>query len=94
MSLLERDLDGMYYIDYITRAQSEMDDPELDYPNYLHKLRAIISSKILSQDPSVFIKYKWLQEKLRPHLLEVKKGARRRPVGDELREAYESIPDL
>jgi hypothetical protein len=94
MKLLERDLDGMYYINYITRAQPELDDPELDYPIYLSKLRGIISSGILSQDPSVSIKYKWLQEKLRSHLLDVKEGARKRPIGDHLRDAYESIPDL
>lgn len=94
MSLLKRDLDGMYYIDYITGAQSELDDPELDYPSYLSKLRTIILSEILNQSPSVSIKYMWLQEKLRPHLLQVQEGARRRPMGDELRQAYERIPEL
>lgn len=94
MSLVKRDLDGMYYIDYITGAQSELDDPELDYPNYLFQLREIISSGILAQNPSVSIKCKWLQEKLMPHLIQVKEGARNLPIGDELREAYESIPEL
>jgi hypothetical protein len=94
MSLLKRDLDGMYYIDYITGTKSELDDQELNYPNYLFKLRTIISSGICAANPSVFIKYKWLQEKLRPYLLEVKESARTLPIGDELREAYENIPDL
>ena len=94
LSLLKRDLDGMYYIDYITGAQSELDDPDIDYPNYLYQLRKIIHSGILSTNPSVSIKYKWLREKLVNHLEDVKKSARERPAGDELREAYESIPDL
>ena len=94
LGLLKRDLDGMYYIDYVTGAQSELDDPELDYPNYLFKLRDIISSRILSNNPSVSIKYKWLREKLVDHLQTVKQSARNRPQGDEIRDAYESIPDL
>lgn len=94
LSLLKRDLDGMYYINYITGAQSELDDSELDYPNYLFRLREIISSGILSRNPSVSIKYKWLREKLVDHLAEVKQSARNRPQGDEVRDAYERIPDL
>lgn len=94
LSLLKRDMDGMYYIDYITRAQSELDDPELDYPVYLCQLGKIVSEGILAKDPSVAIKYKWLREKLVDHLRVVKENAGRLPEGDELREAYESIPDL
>ena len=93
-SLLERDMDGMYYIDYITRAQSELDDPELDYPGYLYQLRKIVSEGILAKDPSVAIKYKWLREKLVVHLREAKENAGKLPEGHDLREAYESIPDL
>lgn len=94
LSLLERDMDGMYYIDYITRAQSELDDPELDYPGYLHQLREIVAEGILASDPSVAIKYKWLREKFVVHLREVKERAGKLPEGHDLREAYENIPDL
>ena len=93
-NLLERDLDGMYYINYITRAQSELDDPELDYPGYLHQLRKIVAEGILASDPSIAIKYKWLRERLVVHLREVKDSAGKLPEGHHLREAYESIPDL
>ena len=31
-SLLEKDLDGMYYIDYFAKAQEELDDPQYDFP--------------------------------------------------------------
>jgi hypothetical protein len=87
-------MDGMYYIDYITRAQSGLDDPELDYPGYLCQLRKIVSEGILAKDPSVAIKYKWLRDKLADHLRAVKKNAGMLPEGDDLREAYESIPEL
>lgn len=93
MRLLEKDSDGMYYINYITGAQSELNDPELDYPNYLYQLRQIISSGIGAKNPSVAIKYSWLREKLALHLIRVKEAARQAPEGDELRNAYEGIPD-
>lgn len=94
LSLLKRDLDGMYYIDYIASAQPELNDPELDYPDYLFKLRKIISDGILSKDVSVAIKYGWMREKLLVPLHEIKEYACTLPEGDELREAYQSIPDL
>jgi hypothetical protein len=95
MSLLKKDSDGMYYINYITGAQSELDDPELDYPNYLYCLQQIVARGIISKDPSIAVKYRWLQEKLQPHIESIKAGvAENLPKGDELRDAYESIPDL
>jgi hypothetical protein len=43
----------------------------------------------------VAIKYRWLSEKLKPHIERIKAGvAENRPEGDELRDAYENIPDL
>lgn len=93
-SLLEKDMDGMYYIGYITRVQSELDDPDLDYPDYLCQLRKIVLEGISAKDQSVAIKYKWLREKLVDHLRVVKENAGKLPEGDELREAYESIQDL
>ncbi|ABM61925.1 hypothetical protein [Halorhodospira halophila] len=95
MSLLEKDSDGMYYINYVTGAQSELDDPELDYPKYLYCLQQIVESGLAVRDPSVAVKYRWLREKLQPHIESIKTGvAENRPEGDELRDAYESIPDL
>ncbi len=31
-SLLEKDSDGMYYVDYFFKAQEELDDPSYDFP--------------------------------------------------------------
>jgi len=94
-SLLEKDSDGMYYINYITGAQSELDDPELDYPSYLHSLQKIVALGITAKDPSVVVKYRWLREKLQPHVESIKtRVAENLPEGNELRDAYESISDL
>ena len=95
MSLLCRDSDGMYYINYITGAQSELDDPELDYPNYLYVLRNIIAKGISNQDPSIRVKYLWLKERFAPHLKRIKSFMRRKkPLDDELRQACELIPKI
>ncbi len=92
MSLLEQDCDGMYYINYITGAQSELDDPELDYPNYLFQLQQIIADNIGIESPSIVQKYSWLKEKLDPHLIELKKvAAMRFPDRDILYNAYQSL---
>jgi hypothetical protein len=94
MQIISKDSDGMYYINYITGAQSELDDPELDYPLYLYKLREIIAAGLGSSDPSVAIKYKWLRERFKPHLDEVLMRAHSLPDGDELREMYDSLAPL
>lgn len=94
LNLVKKDSDGMYYINYVTGAQPELDDPELDYPNYLFRLRKIISSGSDSKTPSIAIKYSWLKEKLEPHLTQIKQHIRTKPIDDEIREAYESIPDF
>lgn len=95
MNLLKKDSDGMYYVDYITGAQQELDDPELDYPEYLSKLQKIVAEGLTQKDPSIRIKYQWLKEKLQPHINDIKSYvAKALPEGDDLREAYASIPDL
>ena len=35
--MLERDLDGMYCIDYFGKAQEELDDPFYDFTDYIQK---------------------------------------------------------
>ncbi|TCD46989.1 hypothetical protein [Chlorobium sp. N1] len=95
MNLLKKDFDGMYYVDYITGAQQELDAPEFDYPEYLSKLQKIVAEGLTLKDPSIRIKYQWLKEKLQPHINGIKSYvALELPEGSDLREAYESIPDL
>lgn len=92
MKVIEKDLDGMYYIDYITKAQSELND--VKYPYYLCKLQKLIKSGIGVSMPSVAIKYKWLEEKFSSHLSEVKENAKKYDIGDDLKEKYKKIPSL
>lgn len=66
-SLLEKDSDGMYYIDYFSKAQSELDDPEYDFPDYIEKIGSKIrkglmgSSNIYKSD--IKVKYRWMKER-------------------------------
>jgi hypothetical protein len=95
MSLLCRDTDGMYYINYITGPQSELDDPDNDYPEYLFRLQQIISEGFKLRSPSVAIKYQWLKEKFSRHLSRIRRNVRNsRNIDEELREAYQNIPDF
>jgi len=89
--LLAKDCDGFLYVDYITRGQGELDDAEYGYPDYLNRLRSIAASGVDGADKSVAMKYRWLAEKLNPHLERVKKGAGRSGVDPELVAAYESL---
>jgi hypothetical protein len=65
--LLEADADGMYYIDYFFKAQSELDDPEYDFPSYIEALGNIVRKGLMgSVHPSnadVRVKYSWMRER-------------------------------
>ena len=93
MSLLKRDTDGMYYIDYITEGQSELNDPEYDSPGYLYDLGEIIKRGLKSHDPAVLIKYQWLKEKYSPHVKELKKYYKN-DLDRDIQEAYLSLPNF
>jgi hypothetical protein len=66
-SLLEKDLDGMYYIDYFAKAQEELDDPQYDFPEYIQKLgekiRQGMNSSKHSSKADIRVKYIWMKEK-------------------------------
>lgn len=95
MSMLRRDTDGMYYINYVTGAQSELDDPELDYPNYLYQLQRIVAEGLKLKDPAVTIKYRWLKVKLSRHIAQIKRNVlSSQELDEELRDAYLGIPDF
>lgn len=66
-SLLEKDSDGMYYIDYFSKAQSELDDPQYDFPDYIDKIGTKIRKGLMGSS-SVFksdlkVKYRWMKER-------------------------------
>ncbi|MDN3643621.1 hypothetical protein QWY87_12965 [Lutimonas halocynthiae] len=66
-SLLEKDSDGMYYIDYFAKAQEELDDPQYGFPDYIEKIGKKIrkglmgSSNVYKSDLKV--KYRWMKER-------------------------------
>ena len=62
--LLKEDTDGMYYIDYFLGAQSELDDPENDFPKYIHTVSEFIIKGVKSPRPDVKIKYMWMRNKI------------------------------
>jgi len=66
-SLLEQDSDGMYYIDYFFKAQSELDDPEYDFPEYIDNLAQVIRKGLMGSShhskADVRVKYSWMRER-------------------------------
>lgn len=66
-SLLELDSDGMYYIDYFFKAQSELDDPEYDFPEYINNLAEIIRKGLMSSShhskADLRVKFSWMRER-------------------------------
>ncbi len=64
MNIVTKDTDDMYYIDYIHKAQSELDDPELDIVDYIEKLKNIIEPLKDTQSPDLKVKIGWLTNKV------------------------------
>lgn len=64
LELLKEDTDGMFYIDYFLAAQSELDDPENDFPQYINNLSDVIRKGVRSIRPDVKIKYMWMRDKI------------------------------
>lgn len=66
-SLLERDSDGMYYVDYFYKAQSELDDPQYDFPAYIQNLGEIIRKGLMGSShhskADLRVKYSWMRER-------------------------------
>jgi len=66
-SLLEQDSDGMYYIDYYFKAQSELNDPHYDFPVYIENLGNIIRAGLMGSShhskADLRVKYSWMRER-------------------------------
>lgn len=94
MSLLSKDSDGFYFVDYICKAQNELDDPELDYPMYLFELRNLLQNGLENPECSIRKKYEWAANNFSPHLTIVKTDVIKLVDNFELQESYQSIKDL
>ncbi len=65
MQILNKDTDDMFYIDYFSKAQGELNDPDYDMPTYINKLKEIIEIGIKAgkKAPDVKVKYNWMKNK-------------------------------
>ncbi|RXQ87286.1 hypothetical protein EO244_16540 [Ancylomarina salipaludis] len=66
--LLEKDSDGMYYVDYFAKAQSELDDPQYGFPDYIDKIGNTIRKGLMSTSRNIYksdikVKYRWMKER-------------------------------
>lgn len=100
--LLEKDLDGMYYIDYFGKAMEELDDPAYDFTDYIGKLADKIRAGMnASKHPSkadVRVKYIWMKEKYNKMIEETKNkdflNALRVRGDDELYNFYNKLSKI
>ena len=70
-NLVSKDTDDMYYIDYISKFESEVDDIT-EAQMYISKLREIIIELGKSQKPSLIVKYGWLKNKFNSYIHKMK----------------------
>lgn len=77
-SLLEKDSDGMYYVDYFFKAQEELDDPSYDFPAYITALAEIIRKGLMGSvhpnNADIRVKYSWMRERYNQMVDKVKSG--------------------
>lgn len=63
-NFLTKDFDDMYYIDYISKAETEFDNPTVDFKIYIENFKKIITQNDNAKNHSIKIKYGWLKTKL------------------------------
>ena len=73
--LLNKDTDGMYYIDYFFKAQMALDRIDKEFPSYVDNLRKLIVGGLRSNSHSsraaIKIKYLWMRERFNNMVKEV-----------------------
>ncbi|KAF0146361.1 MAG: hypothetical protein FD156_29 [Nitrospirae bacterium] len=70
-SIVSKDTDNMYYIDYFGKAFENLDSAE-DEPLYIENLREIITPYINTDKPDLKVKYGWLINKFNRMVDEIK----------------------
>ncbi|MGI2149069.1 hypothetical protein ACRN97_10685 [Shewanella baltica] len=101
-SLLERDSDGMYYIDYFSKAQEELDDPEYGFAEYIANLGDIIRKGLMASSHhtkvDLRVKYSWMRERYNRMVTQISENnyaEKLRNSGDvELSEFYEKLKPI
>jgi hypothetical protein len=101
-SLLEQDSDGMYYIDYFSKAQEELDDPEYGFAEYVANLGSIIRKGLMASSHhtkvDLRVKYSWMRERYNRmvnQIIENNFADKLRESGEvELSEFYEKLKPI
>ncbi len=74
-SIISVDDDGEFYIDYISKASSEFDEPIHTIIPYVNSLKKIITKCSGNEDQSVISKIDWLKKKLNIYIEALVKSA-------------------
>lgn len=101
-SLLGKDSDGMYYIDYFSTVEGELDDPEYGFPSYINALGEIIRKGLMGSvhplNADVRVKYFWMRERFNRMVDDVKARVRSRDwefeEPDELSAFYSDLKKI
>ena len=93
-----KDFDGHYFVDYFENAQGELDDPNLQWPDYLNSLRSIIEGGLKATNPSVRNKFLWMKEKFNLLIPKHKNEAFiknvRKHLGEEFSDFYSELEEI
>ena len=93
--LLEKDFDGLLFIDYLKKGCDEIVASE-DYfglPDFINKVSEIINSNETSKDLRIIQKYNWLKNRFNDVLSYYKeKDFKKDPNYEELSDYFSSIP--
>lgn len=96
MSLLKKDLDGMFYIDYFAVSPGEFDEEWDGLYNHMIELRELIKRlSQLTRSPSIKLKHSWMRQKFNDVALPLEQSKYRKfndfDVPDDLKDTIHSI---
>ncbi|WP_159478370.1 hypothetical protein [Chryseobacterium sp. 18068] len=94
MDILTEDVDGNYYIDYISKGYSEFDDIEYDIYPYLEKLKSFLNNYSNERD-DVKEKLYWLNDKISNAISQIHVSIESENFNNiELRDYYRTLHPL
>jgi hypothetical protein len=93
--IIKKDTDDMFYIDYFSKAQSELDDPENDMPEYIENLKNIIIDGLKKgkEKPDVYMKYSWMKNKFNKMVMNCNRNSKT-IVDQELKDYYQNLKKI
>lgn len=75
---LSKDEDEYYYIDYIEKVVTELDDHNYGLVSYLGNLKSTILNGLKSDDSSIIDKIEWLRKKYNNYILKIQSNTKDR----------------